>query len=85
MIGLAVCYAVSEICIDFEASRITYGYCDGRTTLFPGGLDDFARTDGFPNWAAMLSFWQLHHPLLPVFYGVLIRWREFRPGGGLGA
>lgn len=39
-----------------------------------GGLDDFARRDGFASWNDMAEFWRAEHGDLDVFTGVLIEW-----------
>lgn len=78
-IGVAVCQIASPITIDFSARRITYQFGRGMTTVYPGGLDDFARGDGFADWQAMCAFWSARHGPLQTFSGWLIRWTEFRP------
>jgi len=40
----------------------------------PGGLEGFARSDGFSSWAEMKAFWRKHHPGVDEFEGVLITW-----------
>lgn len=44
------------------------------------GLDEFAQRDGFARWRTMAAFWRVYHPAANVFSGVLIEWRDFRPG-----
>jgi hypothetical protein len=41
---------------------------------FPGGLEGFARSDGFASWAELKAFWRENHPGVDQFEGVLIRW-----------
>jgi hypothetical protein len=78
-IGVAICQVASPITIDFDARRITYQFGPGMTTVYPGGLDGFAQSDGFADWPAMLAFWTAHHPAMPVFNGRLIRWTGLTP------
>lgn len=41
-------------------------------------LDIFARFDGFPDWAALKTFWREEHgPDLKPFAGVHIRWLDW--------
>jgi len=41
---------------------------------YAGGLDQLARDDGFGSWSEMRVFWDVHHPGVVDFSGVLIRW-----------
>lgn len=79
LIGTATCQLESAISIQFAASRIVYAFGAGVTTVFPGGLDAFARSDGFADWDDMRAFWTKNHHGLSVFTGRLIRWTEFQP------
>lgn len=45
---------------------------------FPGGLEGFARADGFDSWAALKQFWRDNHPGVDEFTGVLITWGDLR-------
>jgi hypothetical protein len=42
--------------------------------LGKGGLDAFAKRDGFSSWAGLKAFWRRHHPGVDEFVGVLITW-----------
>lgn len=80
LIGRATCISVERIMMLLGAvsSTIIIDRNGGKTTINPPGLDAFARSDGFDDWAQMLHFWELNHGDLPTFTGVLIRWSEFR-------
>lgn len=80
-IGLATCSQVDRITMQLGAKISTIFIEEGtggKTTIFPSGLDEFARCDGFDDWPQMLHFWELNHGDLPTFTGVLIRWTAFR-------
>ena len=75
LIGRAVCVSVEPIRIELERPWVEIQCQDGGTTfIWPGGLDEFARADGFANWPDMRAFWAAEHPDVTVFDGVLIRW-----------
>jgi uncharacterized protein YqfB (UPF0267 family) len=82
LIGTATCRSIQPLRIEVENAVI--GFQSGRTLTTIQELDDFARTDGFPDWIRMRLFWQANHPGTPVFSGVLIRWTDLHPGGGSG-
>jgi len=44
----------------------------------PGGLDGFARDDGFVDWSDLRAFWREQHPAIDAFTGVLIRWQPLK-------
>lgn len=80
-IGDAVCADVSTveirlskdlIIVDGSSWPAPYTYNDVR-------LDNFARADGFADWAAMKVFFAKHHPGVEMFEGFLITWRDFTP------
>lgn len=77
LVGVARCLYASPITIDFEAPLVSYLFGLGTTTVFPSGLDGFARGDGFADWQEMRAFWVKHHPAVSVFSGVLIHWTDF--------
>lgn len=79
---------VDPVCIDVRPIEIRIGgpayiaamSIDGAP-LSRDEIEAFACADGFgaqvPDGFAALRmnlFWQVHHPLLPVFEGVVIRW-----------
>ena len=76
-IGDARCSSIQPIRIEVENAMICGASGNCLTTI--DELDDFARRDGFHDWIRMRLFWQQHHPTTPVFTGVLIHWREFKP------
>lgn len=72
LIGLARCSSVEPV-------RIIPGSGGGvvlREGLLTGpiGLNAFAAADGFANWSEFSDFWDLNHPGVGVFMGVLIKW-----------
>jgi hypothetical protein len=77
LIGTATCQTVSPITINFVKQSVSYEFGQGTTTVFPGGLDEFARGDGFADWAAMRAFWEKAHGSTTEFNGWLIRWTDF--------
>jgi hypothetical protein len=69
------CKAVFGITV--ESNRILIGQ-EGKPYRSGGifgtaGLDDFARKDGFEDWADLQSYYREQKIKLP-FYGVLIQW-----------
>jgi hypothetical protein len=80
LIRTTKCEAVSGVTIRLtdspqvvETAGSAWG---GARTVINGAsaLDDFARSDGFTDWADMRAFWAKEHPGVDVFEGVLIRW-----------
>lgn len=71
-LGEACCKSVEPIRIFVHANRIEVG----GELLRGGELDDFARSDGFPDWLNMRGFWCREHDLKHIgpFVGVLIKW-----------
>lgn len=76
LIGRSTCAAVWPITIHVHQAEIEVRG-DVLTTL--GGIDDFARSDGFEDWQDMRQFWEEQHRDVPIFSGWLIEWRRFRP------
>ena len=76
LIGRARCRDVLRIIITFsDGSRSCIATDKGA---YQGaGLDEFARRDGFNNWADMIEFWHREHRddfEAGTFIGILIRW-----------
>ncbi len=46
----------------------------GNTALHPGNADDFARADGFKDYAAMVAWFEKKYGS-PYFVGFIHRWR----------
>lgn len=69
-------------CIDVEPVQLVLGAAGtvtiGGRTRSGGFLDEFARLDGFAKWDDLLYFWELNHPDVHLFSGVIIRWRDLR-------
>jgi uncharacterized protein YqfB (UPF0267 family) len=77
LIGRATCLRSSPIELDFLGEQVRIRELRGVFTIWPLGLDQFARDDGFADWAALQAFWAAEHPELTSFAGVIIRWTEF--------
>ncbi|MEX2480227.1 MAG: hypothetical protein WD928_05135 [Gammaproteobacteria bacterium] len=45
---------------------------------YEGGLEGFARNDGFQSWAELKAFWRKHHPGKDEFTGLLICWEDLQ-------
>lgn len=73
LIARATCLKVSPIRFRFGEHSSIYLHGIGATNLF-GGLDHFARSDGFADWTDLSAFWAKEHPGLDAFEGVLIQW-----------
>lgn len=71
-IGDAICARVEPVLI-----MPRKGVAIANETLHGRELDDFARADGFDDFADMSAFWEAEHPEAAVFHGVLIGWRDF--------
>lgn len=86
LIGRAICERV----IDVQLRLVDTGHTEGVTRFNAGDprfsawprhkreLNDFARQDGFKDWAALKAFWAEHHRGVETFDGVLISWRAIR-------
>lgn len=80
-IGDAVCESVLPIYLDFEEHRIEihHGHTIARRTTMIQA-DEFARADGFSDWAEMKAWFEKSYELpLHAFGGELIVWRDFTP------
>jgi hypothetical protein len=63
------------ICIDCTYVGLTErGVTLGDASRFPGNIDDFARADGFENYAAMWKWFSERYET-NSFTGHIIRWR----------
>ncbi len=69
----AVCTSVEPITLDLRDHWIRFPATGVHYTK-TRDLDFFARLDGFAGWSEMLAFWAKHHPGVPRFDGVLIKW-----------
>lgn len=72
LIGGARCTSVAGIRIDIMG-RGRISVFDSIPSTVPD-LDAFAQADGFPGWSDMRAFWQVNHPGIDHFEGVLIKW-----------
>lgn len=78
LIGRATCVEVLPITILFDDEDderegiITPGFG------WPGGIEGFARDDGFDTWADLKAFWRQEHPGVEEFRGVVVLWKDFR-------
>ncbi len=85
-IGIAKCTQVRDIVITFKkpgmiaigGTEMPDGEHQKQAHYAGGGLNDFARKDGFRDWADMVEFWRKTHGTkkggLRTFVGVLIEW-----------
>ncbi len=72
LIRRAKCIDVADVRLLLgTAAGVVIGY--GARATHPNP-DDFARLDGFKDWADMVAFWNAEHPGADCFEGVLIRW-----------
>lgn len=71
-IGRAQCTSVRSIVLTLKPKgSVAIGdSTEPQAHYAGGGLDTFARMDGFEDWNEMLSFWDV-----PLFIGVLIEWK----------
>jgi hypothetical protein len=74
LIALATCERVLPIRL--RIADPSYAAVDLPLFALPAGLDDFARSDGFEDFRAMRRFWEVNHPKVEVFSGVLLLWGE---------
>ncbi|HUC19089.1 MAG TPA: hypothetical protein VMA37_15535 [Acetobacteraceae bacterium] len=75
LVGTAVCASIWPISID--VTNVLIEYADTRLKGRQA-LDDFARSDGFPDWSGMRNFWiENHGPHEGPWTGLLIRWHGF--------
>lgn len=75
IIGIATCVDVRVIRLDLEHGRIETP-ATGFALTTPDEIDGFAQMDGFTNWREMARFWEVNHPGVPLWEGVVIRWRD---------
>ncbi|ADL00684.1 hypothetical protein [Brevundimonas subvibrioides] len=73
LLATATCLKVSTIRFRFGEDPSIDLHGIGVTTC-PGGLDHFARSDGFADWGDLAAFWAKEHPGLDAFEGILIQW-----------
>lgn len=63
------------VCVDCDYVVLTArGVTLGDTSRFPGDRDDFARADGFEDYAAMWAWFSARYEV-HRFAGHIIRWR----------
>lgn len=74
LLAKAVCLKVSPIRFVFREDDPIIEIHGLRTNNWNGGLDHFAQSDGFADWADLAAFWAKEHPSLDAFEGVLIQW-----------
>lgn len=72
LIGTSQCLAISTIFIHAAEDWVV----EAGDLIALAGLDIFAQSDGFADWADMRTFWSREHPEAKAqrFPGVLIRW-----------
>lgn len=77
LIGRATCAAVTPILIQFAPAKVEIYGREVIDTV--NGLAKFAQADGFENWGALRAFWDKKHDCPPVWQGVIIEWKDFKP------
>lgn len=83
LIGRARCVETQAISIHFRGRRRSDWLRCARLGKVdrPRSLDEFARSDGFADWAEMRAFWREEHPGVDDFEGVIIFWEPLSGGG----
>jgi hypothetical protein len=76
LIGRATCLDVREVTLCFDDSDPEFEGVIMPGPGFAGGLEEFARADGFSSWPELKAFWRAHHPGVDRFSGVLITWGD---------
>ena len=74
LIGTAVCMEIVPIRFELGVRAVTL---EGVRCDYPYALAQFARADGFHDWAELRRFWHAQHPGVVDFSGWMIRWRNF--------
>lgn len=77
LIGRARCTSVGPIEIHFRRrSTGDWMHHDALPEKMDrsGDLDQFAKSDGFQDWADLRAFWSEEHPGIEDFAGVIIFW-----------
>lgn len=75
LIGRARCTDVRPIILTFDLPACVAVH--DKASYAGKGLDEFARSDGFNNWADLIGFWHAEHPAefaAGTFVGVIIFW-----------
>lgn len=73
LLATATCLKVSPIRFRF-GQHPSIDLHGKMATNWSGGLDHFARLDGFADWDDLAAFWAREHSGLEAFEGVLIQW-----------
>ena len=76
LIGRAICEALLTILINLEADYVVVRRFDHEELFEGAALDEFARDDGFEDWADMKAFWRAEHGTIDRFEGVLVKWGD---------
>jgi hypothetical protein len=78
LIGRATCMSVTPITLEFGRGNGDGKICyDGIVFRSRDNLDQFAQLDGFDDWGGLVYFWEVNHPDMRVFSGIMIRWGGF--------
>lgn len=77
LVGRATCLHVAPIALLLDADEVRL---TSVNIVNAGGLDAFARDDGFDDWSALKQFWAEQHPGQSHFNGVFIAWGDLRNG-----
>lgn len=75
-IGVARCVGAREVRLYFagQPRGVDVVEVDGWPILTAIQRAEFARADGFEDWAVLRAFWAKHHPGVDRFVGRLILW-----------
>lgn len=80
LIGTAVCQWVRGVVMNFPRPSVIVRTLDGlqpiATYADDTALNEFARSDGFDDWAALAAFWRETHRSTQAFEGVIIGWDD---------
>lgn len=76
LIGRARCIEAQPVSIKFSQRRRSDWLRCARLGKIdrPYDLDEFARSDGFADWAELRAFWRDEHPGVESFDGVITFW-----------
>lgn len=81
-LGKSVCIDVHPIALNLALGQVDrpQGYSNGLTPRGrisdQEGLNAFAVSDGFADWADLCAFWAENHPGLTLFSGIVTIWGD---------
>ena len=77
LIAERTCIGTSDITLVFDDDHESEGIISPGFGIAQWGyasLDEFARGDGFANWAGLKAFWRKEHGSIEMFEGTIIFW-----------